>query len=268
MLRIATLLAAAAVAAATGVPSFSPQWSAAVTQHMVVNQGGQTSGNGNICCPFNAPECKVQTGYSVSKQYFDFTNNRTATFYSNGVGVVALFNDGKEYEVNSQGACQSYCPIDGGMLPFGIPSSAEDKGSATYNGKQADLFESSSEFPILNVTMSVQDFYIVPGSQTNAVPIAFVQHLTPFGEQIGGQTTLFENWTNGAPDATKFVVTGKASCPEANNCGGGSSSGGSGSHSGSSSSPSGHKARYLEATATPAGYSAPSALMQAVAKRQ
>lgn len=95
----------------------------------------------DICCPFNAPECKVQTGYSVSKQYFDFTNNRcvarlqrrqtarrarhlpltarsrsTATFYSNGVGVVALFNDGKEYEVNSQGACQSYCPIEGGML--------------------------------------------------------------------------------------------------------------------------------------------------------
>ena len=29
-----------------------------------------------ICCPKIAPGCKVQTGYSATKQYFDFPNNR------------------------------------------------------------------------------------------------------------------------------------------------------------------------------------------------
>lgn len=272
MLRIAAILAAAAtVVAAATEPTFSQQWSATVTSHTAINQGGQNDGNGNICCPFTSPECKVQTGYQASKQYFDLPNNRTANAFSDGTAVIALFNDGKEYEVNSAGACQSYCPIQGEMFPFGINPGATDKGASTYNGKAADLWTTTSEFPILNVTMSTTEFYLVPGSTTNAVPIAFVQQLTPFGEPIGGSTNLFENWTNGAPDASHFVVTGKESCPKANNCAGsGSGSGsGSGGHSGStpSSSPS-SKARYLEATATPFGYSAPSVLQAAVAKRQ
>lgn len=30
----------------------------------------------DICCPYTSPQCKVQTGYQATKQYFDFTNNR------------------------------------------------------------------------------------------------------------------------------------------------------------------------------------------------
>ena len=40
----------------------------------------------------------------------------TANAFSDGTAVIALFNDGKEYEVNSAGACQSYCPIQGEMF--------------------------------------------------------------------------------------------------------------------------------------------------------
>jgi hypothetical protein len=105
------------------------------------------------------------------------------------------------------------------MYPFGIPTDAADKGPSAYKGVPAELFTTTENFPILNVTMSTQDFYLDVSSAT-VKPVAFVLDQTPFGEHIGGQSTLFKQFTAGVPDASRFVVTGKAACNQAQNCGG------------------------------------------------
>jgi len=160
------------------------------------------------------------------------------------------------------------------MQPFGIPSDATDKGPEKYNGKDAELWTTYSAFPVLNVTMSTTNFYV--NGNANAAPVAFVQQLTPFGQPLGGSTTMFSDWATGAPDASRFVVTGKAACKEAQNCGGSSGGGSSGSHhkhKDSTSSPSGgggsggHQARYLASIDTPFGYAAPSELRATAARR-
>lgn len=199
--------------------NFPQQWTSVVVQHLGINQGGELGPNNAICCPKISPGCKVQTGYSATKQYFDLPNNRTATFSAAGGGVVTLFNEGKEYSVDASGKCQAFCPIQGGMYPFGIPSDAKDKGPSTYKGIAAELYTTTESFPILNVTMSSQDFYLDTTGAT-VKPVAFVLDQTPFGEHIGGQSTMFQDFAAGAPDASRFVVNGKAQCQEAQNCGG------------------------------------------------
>ncbi len=196
----------------------------------------------------------------------------SAAFYSDGTAVITLFSDSKEYEVNAQGECQSFCPLpDYPMQPFGIPSDATDKGPEKYNGKDAELWTTTSEFPVLNVTMSTMSFYV--NGKTDATPVAFVQQLTPFGQPLGGSTTMFSDWTNGAPDASRFVVKGKDTCKEAQNCGGSSGGSSSGSHKKHKddafppSDSSNHQARYLEAVDTPFGYAAPSELRSMAARR-
>ena len=199
----------------------------------------------------------------------------SSAFYSDGSAVITLFSDLKEYEVNSQGVCQSFCPLpDYPMQSFGIPSDATDKGAEKYNGQDAELYTTTSEFPVLNVTMSTMSFYV--NGKTNAAPVAFVQQLTPFGQPLGGSTTLFSDWANGAPDASRFVVTGKDTCKEAQNCGGSSGGSSSGSHhkkkdstnpTPGSDTQHNDQARYLEAVNTPFGYVAPSELRAAAARR-
>jgi hypothetical protein len=160
------------------------------------------------------------------------------------------------------------------MQGFGIPSDATDKGPEKYNGKDAELWTTTTEFPILNVTMSTMSFYVE--GTTAATPVAFVQQLTPFGQPLGGSTTLFSNFASGAPDATRFAVTGKATCKEAQNCGGSGGGSSSGSHhkkhdsspNGPTTSSKGADAeRYLASVNTPFGYSAPSELQATAARR-
>ncbi len=143
----------------------------------------------------------------------------TATFSAAGGGVVTLFNEAKEYSVDAAGNCQAFCPIQGGMYPFGIPDGATDKGPSTYKGIAAELYTTTESFPILNVTMSTQDFYLDTTGAT-VKPIAFVLDQTPFGEHIGGQSTMFQDFAAGAPPASRFAVLGKDTCKEAQNCGG------------------------------------------------
>lgn len=66
----------------------------------------------------------------------DYTNNRVANKNPDGSGVVSLMADLKEYEVNSTGYCQSYCPIpknEAGLYPFALPNGTTDIGPTTVS---------------------------------------------------------------------------------------------------------------------------------------
>lgn len=61
----------------------------------------------------------------------DYTNNRVANKNPDGSGAVTLIDDLKEYQVNSIGYCQSYCPIEksnGNVKPFALPNDTIDLG--------------------------------------------------------------------------------------------------------------------------------------------
>lgn len=226
---VAALLAAAATTAlAVRTPVFPQQWTSVVTQHVAINQGGSPGANGELCCDYTSPECKVQTIYMAARQYFDFPNNRSATFTSEGTGVVTLYNDGKEYSVDANGACQSYCPLDGPMEAFGFEASAvTESGPGTYNGQACDKYVVPTLLPIGNITMSVDTWYVtLNGASGPDTPLADITDLTPFGEQLGTESSFYTAWTPGAPDASKFTVTGKATCKQAKGCNGSSSSSG------------------------------------------
>ena len=52
--------------------------SAIVIQDVDINQGGVRNPDGSVCCPADAPQCKVQTVFQAGRQYFDYTHNRVS----------------------------------------------------------------------------------------------------------------------------------------------------------------------------------------------
>lgn len=206
---------------AGSIPTFPNDWSSILVQAIQINQGGVTTPTG-VCCPTMSPECKVQTAYASGYQYFDFTNNRTAFKNPDGTGVVSLYSDNKEYAVDAQGNCQSYCPLNEPLYPMGFGENATNHGVVVYNGEKVTDIYWSEVFPILNITMEYSDFYVVVNGDGSCTPVAEIDHITPFGEQLGLQNTTYVNFAAGPQDASHFVVNGAASCPMDNNCGGGS----------------------------------------------
>lgn len=82
--------------------------------------------------------------------------------------------------------CEEFCPNGGEeMTPFGVDGYT-DMGPTTVctdSGCVAgELWESVDTFPIGNITMETDDFYVNQTNMANAVPIIDVDTLTPFGE--------------------------------------------------------------------------------------
>lgn len=73
------------------------------------------------------------------------------------------------------------------LTPFGVDGYT-DMGPSTVctdSGCVAgELWQSVDTFPIGNVTMETDDFYVNQTNMANAVPIIDVDTLTPFGEGV------------------------------------------------------------------------------------
>lgn len=235
MARIAFTLAVAAcvvAVAAAAMPVFPNNWSSDQISSIAINQGGIKEPSGAVCCPPDAPECKVQTAFSAGIQYVWFTGNMSAFLGPDNSGVVTDFNAQKQYSVNSSGFCQEYCPLGGQtMAPgIGMPSNAKSMGIVNYNGRQLNMYTITTQIPVLNITMEATNFYIDQSGAT-AVPVAIIQIMEPFGQKLGGQNQTFVTFTPGVPDKSKFTVKGAASCQQAKGCNGsgGDDDGGNGS---------------------------------------
>lgn len=249
MARIALSLAVAAcvvaVATAGSLPAFPNNWSSDNIQRVAINQGGVATPSGNVCCPADAPQCKVQTVFQagIMSQWFD--GNKTAFLSPYGAGIVTDYTAQKEYSVNSTKHCQAYCPLRQGSnmtTGIGMVANAQSRGIVSYNGRNLNLYVGTVVFPILNVTMEVMSYYI-DESGASPVPVAIIQHLTPFGESLGSENQTFVTFTPGVPDSSNFEVIGAATCPKAKGCNsGGGGGGGSDDSSSSSADPHSHNA--------------------------
>lgn len=225
---VLVILGLAALASAqSGLPTIAIDWSALVIQSVGINQGGTKQPDGSICCGATVPECKVQTIFQAGLQYFSVSTNRTAFKNPDGSGIVTLYNDQKEYQVDSNGVCQAYCPLpedDNELFPIGFPSGAVNKGKVNYQGQMLTDIYWDEQIPILNITMEVDNFYIDTTNWNDSIPVAQIQELTPFGQQIGGQNTTWANFKAGPQPSSAFTVLNKTTCQMSNNCGGSSSS--------------------------------------------
>lgn len=226
MARTALTLAVAAcvlaVVAAAPQPHFPDNWSADVLNMIAINQGGIKNADGSICCPPDSPECKVQTAFNAGIQYNWFSGNMSAFLAPGAGGVVTDYTAQKEYSVNASGYCQEYCPLEGQtMLPgIGMGNGTIYQGQVTYNGETVSLYTATQVFPILNITMETTDFYIKEATGKLSVPIAIIQHITPFGQNLGQQNQTFASFTSGVPAKSHFTVIGGAQCKQAKGCNG------------------------------------------------
>merc|ERR1712039_57012 len=111
------------------------------TDDVAINQGG-IEVDGNLCCPHDAANCKIQAAHSADTFHFDFPNNRTR---SGDVGedqaIVSLYGSvGKELLVSSNNTCLQYCPLQFDLGPFGLDDTAKYVGRTTFQGKEVDMW--------------------------------------------------------------------------------------------------------------------------------
>ena len=205
---------------------FPKDWSASVTNTMLINQGGQPGPEGSQCCTSSfSGQCQIQSQYQNGMKYFDFTNQRTRMEDPiNGIVVALYGKEGKNMLVVHNGThdvCEKYCPIDPrDTLPGGndyfLDPNATDLGKTTYKGQSAEHYQwKQTIFKV--ITMQTTDFY---ASEADSTPLGAESKLTPFGgPQIGSQSTMWDNFKAGTPPASKFDIHGVDTCPQDPQCG-------------------------------------------------
>lgn len=206
--------------------NFPKDWTATVTNTMLINQGGQPGPDGSLCCASSySGQCQIQSQYQNGLKYFDFTNQRVRTEDPvNGIIVSLYGKDGKNMLVVHNGThdvCEKYCPIDPrDTLPGGndyfLDPNATDLGKTTYKGQSAEHYQWKETF-LKVITMQTTDFYAATADDT---PLGAESKLTPFGgPQIGSQSTTWANFKAGTPPASKFDIQGIDTCPQDPQCG-------------------------------------------------
>lgn len=220
---LSTVVAAAAVANAAA-PVLPTEWS---TQNfhttVLIFQGGSHNDTAETaCCSDKAPQCKVQTEGLIGKMAVDLANNRTSFIVGqqNLLTLGAPINKQFTASMGSDGkwSCQSYCPTQGPVQnPLNIDPKAKDQGKVTVQGKSTEHWQWSDEiFGV--VKMDTVDFYL---DQSGAKPVPYYQteKLTPFGGgEIGFTTSLWNDFTEGKPDASAFDVPDLSSCELSDQC--------------------------------------------------
>jgi hypothetical protein len=172
----------------------------------------------------------VQIENIAARQYFDYSNNRTAIFPAQGGGTVTLYDDKRVYSVNpATMECIEFCPTsvendNDQMYPFGPAGPILSSHSGNFSDKPASVYVDHDVIPGLNITMEIETWYVqLQGATGPDTPIANQIQITPFGgPAIGVEHAVYSQYTAGVPDASKFSVKIGPTCRQAQNCGGNS----------------------------------------------
>jgi len=200
-------------------PTLPQQWTAMQTDDIAINQGG-IQVDGNLCCPHDAANCKIQAGHSADTFHFDFPNNRTR---SGDIGeenaIVSLYGSiGKELLVSSNNTCLQYCPLQFDLDPFGLDKDAKYVGRTTFQGKEADEWN-WVEYIIPKLHLGkVQETNFFVSTDAAPVPIQENDIIEPFGQQLGEENQTWSNFKAVPPPSAAFKVLGIDSCPMSPNC--------------------------------------------------
>jgi len=206
-------VAVASAARVKPVPQFPLDWTANEEDFAVVYQGQYVQQGDLYCCGDDS--CEVQTEYSAGMDYFDYTHNRTRFDDPVNGNIVSLFNPVyKEMLVDASNTCQSFCPIEDDLEPYGIDPNATYMGQKVIDNKTLDDWQyEDKEFGIV---FEIDNVYVDP---TSELPYTEIDQLTPFGQAIGEESEVFHTFVPGTPDPSHFAVKNVDGCPMDPNCG-------------------------------------------------
>lgn len=211
------VLAVFACGVAATIPKISPNWQALETDTLFVAQGEYTRNGDYACCP-SGSNCEIQTSYQSGMNYIDYTNQRTRFEDSvSGQIIVTFFNQGKECLVVNN-TCQEFCPTQGEELgPDFLDPNSTFVGTKTVNGVPCSDYQINQTFLGI-IVMETDDVFVDVSDPSNPIPVEEVDSLTPFGEPLGTQTAVWQNFKSGLPNPSLFDIKGVDNCPESPNC--------------------------------------------------
>mmetsp|Transcript_22669 Transcript_22669/g.53525 ORF Transcript_22669/g.53525 Transcript_22669/m.53525 type:complete len:290 (+) Transcript_22669:67-936(+) len=237
LLVVAALLG---LAAAVTQPTFDGDWSAFTANELDIAQGEyQTKGN-EVCCSTTAAACKVQTVDETGKIWQSFSRQAIRQNVPGG-SIVTFLTENPQYQYavveNANGTltCESKCPLTGQnkleplvkdwfIAKAGNGTEVSYKGTAAYpgspnacgKGKECEVWEVKTT--LLGIVVMETDTLYVNVAGSSPIPVADVGSITPFGEHIGTEKTLYQEYQgfpNGLP-ASVFDILNKGSCPPPN----------------------------------------------------
>jgi hypothetical protein len=225
-------------AAAPAHPVFDGDWSSFQTSELDIAQGPYTVQGNQVCCPKTAPACKVQTVDQQGKYWQSFKLQAVRSDVEGG-SIITFIDENPQYEyavvtdANGTRTCQQKCPLEGQQRmekltqDWFIPKNTSSEivsyiGTGPYKANPSacgksqvcQIWEAKTTlFGV--VTMETDTLYVNVEDASNPIPVADVTVLTPFGEHIGTEKTLYlqyQGFPQGIP-ASDFEFTNKANCP-------------------------------------------------------
>jgi hypothetical protein len=229
------------VAMAVSPPVFDGDWTSFQSNELDISQGEYTVKNNEVCCSTTAAACKVQTVDEQGTFWQSFSKQATKQSINGGY-IITLISENPQYEyaveANANGTlvCQNKCPNEGQdvveplVKDWFIPQNGNGttvtyRGEAVYpdsatacgpKGAKCQVWEVKDTILGIVVMETAEQYINVQGS--NPVPVASITTLTPFGEHIGTEKTMYEQYKGyptGLPAST-FEFTNKDKCPPPN----------------------------------------------------
>ena len=171
-----------------------------------------------VCCNVKSDQCKVQTNFGVGPNYFDLTGNRTRSDTTGAPStIISDFTAQMEMEVDlATMKCTEFCPLQGAtMSPYAVGPNATNIGTKQIGAHLCTGWQWKDTILGI-VVMQINTIWV---DQTTGLPVQEYDELTPFGQQIGFESTTYIQFTPKRPDAKLFAVVGQQSCPQSQNCG-------------------------------------------------
>lgn len=211
------------ISAAAAPPVFPQDYYANVKDFLVLPQGDfytQDLDGGESWCIHRDGNGKIQTQFQAAPQYVSYSTNQTRMGGAVGANaVVSDYNKMKQFAVDGNNDCTSYCPIDDGsnMVPLVIADDAKDLGPVTLDGKTYQHFRWNDV--ILHViVMDTVDAFIDMTDPSTPVPYLWMESLTPFNKYLASVNTTYTNFQGGKQSSDLFAVNNIDKCPLDANC--------------------------------------------------
>jgi hypothetical protein len=227
---VANLLSFSQGTVAPSIP-FPDDWSGFIEYENVENAGAEVKRNGDICCPYNSPNCLVVYTQLSEYHYYDYTNQRLR------VEVVGVEDDVqvddfrtmksmKVFNVSGVETCVEYCPIEKGAtlrkyFPFPKDDVVHDMGMTKWKGKSAHKYKWADTLFPHSIPMITHTLFVDESSERagTAKPLEEYTDITPFNEtKLERQRKTWKTFNPGSIPASKFNIHGMSKCPLAKDC--------------------------------------------------
>lgn len=210
---------------------FPQDWWGFIEYETIENRGAEVKHNGDICCPYDSPDCLVEYSQLSEYHYYDYTNQRLR-IETVGVDDDVLVDDFrtmksmKVFNVSGKETCVEYCPIQKGatlrkFFPFPTDDKVYDMGKTKWKGKSVHEYKWADTLFPHSIPMITYTLYVdIPSERAgSAIPFEEYTDLTPFNtSKLERQRKTWKSFYPGPIPESKFNIQGVNKCPLAKDC--------------------------------------------------